>query len=448
MTRIPRSVCPVCLKPIPAAHETEGAETFLVKHCPEHGEFRTVVWRGKPDFIHWSRTKIPSFPKNPLTRADRGCPLDCGLCDAHRQHTCTAVLDVTSRCDLGCPVCFAASGGNASADPSVKEIGVLLDRVKQASGLCNLQFSGGEPTVRDDLPDLIRLAKAKGFPFVQVNTNGQRIGRQGGYARSLAEAGLDSVFLQFDGMGDEVYAVLRGRPLLDVKLAAVGALVEAGIGVVLVPTIVPGVNDHQLGSIVRMAAATSPGVRGVHFQPVSYFGRYPQPPADAQRITLPELMRLLELQTDGALRADDFLPPGCEHSHCSFHANYMVTEKGGLQRLFAKGACNCTPGPASEGADAAKAFVKRQWAAPETVLPMAGAGDELDAFISRAATHTLAVSAMAFQDCWTLDLERLKGCCIHAVAPDGRLIPFCAYNLTSMDGETLYRGKCHGRFEP
>jgi hypothetical protein len=51
---------------------------------------------------------------------------------------------------------------------------------------------------------------------------------------------------------------------------------------------------------------------------------------------------------------------------------------------------------------------------------------------------------MAFQDCWTLDLERLKGCCIHEVSPDGRLIPFCAYNLTSMGGETLYRGKCHG----
>lgn len=81
-------------------------------------------------------------------------------------------------------------------------------------------------------------------------------------------------------------------------------------------------------------------------------------------------------------------------------------------------------------------------------LPMADAPDALDAFIARAATHTLAVSAMAFQDCWTFDLERLKGCCIHEVSPDGRLIPFCAYNLTSMDGETLYREKCHGPAAP
>jgi hypothetical protein len=197
-------------------------------------------------------------------------------------------------------------------------------------------------------------------------------------------------------------------------------------------------------------------VRGVHFQPVSYFGRYPKQPDDGERITLPEIMRGLEAQTGGMLRAGDFRPPGCEHAFCSFHANYVATEEGGLTRLSSGGACGCTPRPASEGADAAKSFVKRQWAAPGKVLPMAydavldrGVADEkpqdaLDAFIRRAATHTFAVSAMAFQDCWTLDLERLKGCCIHEVSPDGRLIPFCAYNLTSMDGRTLYRGKCHG----
>ena len=125
----------------------------------------------------------------------------------------------------------------------------------------------------------------------------------------------------------------------------------------------------------------------------------------------------------------------------------MVGEDNGLTRLASGGACGCTPRPASEGADAAKSFVKRQWAAPDKTLPMAApkaVQNDLDRFIDRAATHTLAVSAMAFQDAWTLDLERLKGCCIHEVSPDGRLIPFCAYNLTSMDGETLYRGKCHG----
>ena len=460
MSREARSVCPVCLKPIPAWHESRNGDTLLVKECPEHGEFRTIVWRGEPDFHSWSRPKIPSLPKRPSTRADRGCPLDCGLCDAHRQHTCTALIEVTWRCDLGCPVCFASSGASAPPDPARDDVARLLDRVLDASGRCNVQLSGGEPTVRHDLPDLIRLAKSRGFPFVQLNTNGLRIGREPGYAETLAEAGLDSVFLQFDGTGDAVYAALRGRPLLETKLAALDALAGAGIGIVLVPTVVPGVNDHDLGAIIRLAAERSPAVRGVHFQPVSYFGRYPEPPGDAARITLPEIMRALAEQTGGAMRLDHFSPPGCEHSHCSFHANYVVGEGGQLRRLGGGSGCGCTPQPesrpaprpASEGADNAKAFVRRQWAAaasdprPGLDLPMAPQ-DDLDRFIARAATHTLAVSAMAFQDCWTLDLERLKGCCIHEVAPDGRLIPFCAYNLTSMDGETLYRGKRHGPAE-
>jgi hypothetical protein len=452
----PRSVCPVCLKPIPACHETIGDETFLVKTCPDHGEFRSVVWRGEPSFASWARPKVPSGPKQAFTQVEQGCPLDCGLCDAHRQHTCTALIEVTWRCDLGCPVCFASSGKAAPPDPSMEELDRLFDRVELASGHCNIQLSGGEPTVREDLPEIIRLGKAKGFPFIQLNTNGLRIGREAGYAARLADAGLDSVFLQFDGTEDAIFEVLRGRPLLETKLAALDALAEAGVGIVLVPTLVPGVNDRDLGNILRLAVNRSPAVRGVHFQPVSYFGRYPKQPDDAERITLPEIMRGLEAQTDGMLKAMDFRPPGCEHAFCSFHANYVVTEQGGLTRLSSGGACGCTPRPASEGADAAKAFVKRQWSSPDRQLPMAfdaspdpaaqvsGPEDALDAFIKRAATHTFAVSAMAFQDCWTLDLERLKGCCIHEVSPDGLLIPFCAYNLTSMDGETLYRGKCRG----
>lgn len=402
-----------------------------------------AVWRGEPDFHRWKRPKVPSLPRTPITSVDKGCPLDCGLCDAHRQHTCTAVMEVTWRCNLGCPVCFASSGKEVQPDPTHDEIGWLFDRVKEVSGFCNVQLSGGEPTVRDDLSDLIRLGKSKGFPFIQLNTNGLRIAREPGYAALLAEAGLDSVFLQFDGTEDFIHTTLRGRPLLDRKLDAIDALAAAGIGVVLVPTVVPGVNEHALGDIIRLAAGRSPGVRGVHFQPVSYFGRYPEPPADGQRITLPELMRLLESQTGGVIKARDFQPPGCENSYCSFHANYMVTEAGDLQKLSAGGDCGCQPRPASEGADNAKAFVKRQWAAPDKTLPMADSPDDLDRFIARAATHTLAVSAMAFQDAWTLDLERLKGCCIHVVSPDGRLVPFCAYNLTSTEGETLYRGKAN-----
>ena len=162
------------------------------------------------------------------------------------------------------------------------------------------------------LLDLVRRAKAAGFPFVQLNTNGLRLAAEPELADGLREAGLDSAFLQFDGADDSAHLVLRGRSLLEAKLRAVENLGRAGVGVVLVPTVVPGVNDDGLGDLLRLAVALSPAVRGIHFQPVSYFGRYPAPPRDADRITLPELMAGLEAQSGGLVRVRDFQPPGCE----------------------------------------------------------------------------------------------------------------------------------------
>ncbi len=449
------SVCPVCLKKISARRVTENGETRIIKKCDEHGEFSTPVWRGEPAIQNWARPKTPSAPPVTDTTALKGCPFDCGLCPEHNQHTCTALVEITWRCDLNCKICFA-SAGNAEnnsdeksknkflqrTDPTIDELKILLAKVRETSGPCNLQLSGGEPAVRDDLPLLATTAKELGFPFVQVNTNGLRIARQKELAKIWATAGVDSAFLQFDGTRDDIYESIRGRSLLKEKMCAITNLIEAGIGVVLVPTIVPGVNDDNIGEILKLAIDHAPGVRGVHFQPVSYFGRYPQSPSDKARITLPEIMTKLEEQTSELVHKTDFLPPACEHALCSFHSNYMVMENGNLKKLSGKGEACCSTRPAAEGAEKSKSFVRRQWAAPVVsecccTKPL----DDLDRFIQRAKTHILAVSGMAFQDAWTLDLERLKGCCIHVAAPDGKLIPFCAYNLTSMDGSSLYRGK-------
>ncbi len=433
------SLCPVCLKKIPARRVTSEGESRIEKECPEHGKFSTPFWRGEPAVSGWSRPKIPSAPPVMDTAESKGCPFDCGLCPDHNQHTCTTLVEITWRCDLKCKVCFASAGQKVPADPTIMELDQLLKKVRKTAGPCNLQLSGGEPAVRDDLPRIAEMAKKHGFPFVQVNTNGVRVAQDPGLAKRWAAGGVDSAFLQFDGTRDDIYKSIRGRSLLEEKIKAIENLTAAGIGVVLVPTVVPGVNDDDIGEILKLAVSYAPGVRGVHFQPVSYFGRYPAPPSDDMRMTLPEIMTELEEQSHRLVHRDDFMPPGCEHSLCSFHANYLVMEDGSLKKLSAKKEGCCTPKPASEGADKSKAFVRRQWSAPEEGCGCEKPMDDLDRFLSRAKTHILAISGMAFQDAWTLDLDRLKGCCIHVAAPDGRLIPFCAYNLTAMDGSTLYR---------
>ncbi|MEW5956791.1 MAG: radical SAM protein, partial [Chloroflexota bacterium] len=275
------SVCPACLVRIPARRVARGEDVYLEKSCPEHGDFQTILWRGRPDYQSWARPKTPAYPRTPFTPVDRGCPFDCGLCPDHRQQTCTALLEVTRRCSLRCPVCFADAGGRVPPDPDLAVIEGWYRRLLDAGGPYNIQLSGGEPTMRADLPRIVGLGRSRGFTFIQINTNGLRLAGEPGYARQLREAGLSSIFLQFDGVSDEIYQKLRGAPLLAYKQQAVERCTEAGLGVILVPTLVPGVNTGQIGDIIEFAVQHAPAVRGVHFQPISYFGRYPQPPTDA-----------------------------------------------------------------------------------------------------------------------------------------------------------------------
>lgn len=203
-----RSLCPICLRPVEASYIREEETVFLCKTCPEHGSFRVPAWKNPgaaPDFNLWRRgARIPAYPDTPATRIRQGCPYDCGLCPEHAQHTCTGLIEITQRCSLKCPICYAHASDHAE-DPSVVDIARQLDTLEKASGPCNVQLSGGEPTEREDLPAIIRMAKSRAFPLVQVNTNGLRLGTEPGYAKKLKSAGLDSVYLQFDGMDDRIY---------------------------------------------------------------------------------------------------------------------------------------------------------------------------------------------------------------------------------------------------
>ena len=190
-----QSLCPVCLRRVEATYERSVKDALTVvlrKTCPDHGTFSVPVWReakpgavATPPFSAWSRPKSPSYPANPHTPIRDGCPFDCGLCPAHAQHTCTGLFEVTMRCDMACPVCYASADSmsnqlsRAAADVPLNVIAAQMDTLKGASGPCNVQISGGEPTMRDDLPQIIAMARQRGFGLVQINTNGLRLSRAG-----------------------------------------------------------------------------------------------------------------------------------------------------------------------------------------------------------------------------------------------------------------------------
>ena len=418
------SVCPVCGRRLAARYEQTGGDVFFRKRCPQHGLFSTIAWRGAPDFEKWLGGA------EEISEEQLGvCPSACGLCKNHRQSTCCILVELTGRCNLRCGFCFAESP-SVRPEPTLEELKTLFDRFVK-DGRLFLQLSGGEPTVRDDLPRIVRLAVMAGFKYIQLNSNGIRLAEDETFVRALAAAGLSFVFMQFDGTDDEVYQKLRGRPLLDVKKRAIENCAKCGIGVILVPMLVPGVNTEELWDIVKYGVSMSPVVRGVHFQPVSYFGRRAEAPADSERFTLPELLRGLEQQSGGALKMACFTPSRCDNALCGFHGAFMV-ENGALAPAGLGGDVE-EHRSCSVSAETNREYIGARWLPPkqEHDCCCGAAADDVQSFngfLEDLRRRSVTITAMDFQDIWNLDLDRLSQCSLH-VWNNGRVVPFCANYL-------------------
>ena len=412
----------------------------MVKTCPEHGTFTVPVWRGEPDFEKWQQEQTA------LIEGDVLCDLNCAGCDRHLSPVCCVVLEITQRCNMHCPFCLAAAGEETEETLSLQQVKDALDDM-YAQGVRSVHFGGGEPTVRDDLPEIASYAAEKGYEYIQLNTNGIRIAEEPGYALKLREAGISSVFLQFDGTNDEIYRQTRGRALFDVKEKAVKECDHAYLGVVLVPTVIPGVNDQDIGNIVRYAYEHMPAVRGIHFQPVTYMGRVP----DEERqphITIPEVLRSIEEQTDGLIRMQDLHPSVADASLCGFHGEFRKGDEelvplAGRRKTTEDardagsaagcGCCGCAPGEVhvvnafgetldlEDAVRRSQRHVRTRWT---RMVPDEGGEDSFDSLLRELNDRQFSISGMAFQDASNMDLKRLMQCTLR-VYRDGTMVPFC-----------------------
>jgi|LSQX01.3.fsa_nt_gb uncharacterized radical SAM superfamily Fe-S cluster-containing enzyme len=414
-----KSVCPACLQPIIAAIVDKHGAVYMEKNCPEHGDFSTVIWQDTAEhYIRWldyGGLDVRGLPKSREEALNLPGVSQAGG-ESLLISPCSAALMVTSHCNSNCPVCFTRTQLDRKYKPGISELAQLLEFYKRAAGSdAPVEFCGGEPTTREDLPELAFLARKMGFTYIQLNSNGIKLGESLSYCKLLRNSGITTVYLGFDGVSEVPYVAKYGRNMLDIKKRAINNCGLAGLAVVLVPCVVPGTNDDQLGAILEFAKENIPIVKGVFFQPISYFGTYPDDLRE--RITIPEILRRIEKQTKGEVAAVDFLPANCEHPQCSFNGFFLLNN-GRLQAITRLQMRELE----GDAVQRVRERVKKMW--------------------SPNRRRYLTIGGMAFQDAWNLDVLRLQRCTIQIIGRDKRLRSLCYKYLTNKDGVKMHPGIC------
>lgn len=415
-----RSVCPECLTVLEAdiSADSQG-KVWMSRSCPEHGETATMIW---PDAEHYRKISSLAFPKvrpprDAVRTSHKPCPTGCGICHRHQRKPTLVEIEVTQRCNLRCPVCFM-SAENDSSDVPLERIDDFVEAIVATVGTnTSIQLTGGEPTVRADLSQIIWRIRERGFLGVEVNTNGLVIAKDEEYLQGLIESGLTGIYMQFDGLTSEVYQEIRSADLLDVKLAAIENCRRKGMQVVLAMTIVSGINDDQIGRVIEFATDNSDVIVGVALQPAFTSGRF-----DAKRIvplTMGDVIFKLEEQTGGLIRVEDIWPLGCSHPLCDT-GTYLVKQ-------------------GEEHIPVTRDLTREEYLTfydPDS--PQGSVFWDVAAHKGLNCKDGISVIIMNYMDAFALDLERMEECSMFVTMPDGALLPFCSYQLTDCRGRRVF----------
>jgi uncharacterized radical SAM superfamily Fe-S cluster-containing enzyme len=472
------SLCPECNGVIRADIFADDGKVVMEKSCAQHGSFRDIIFSDVELYLKMEEWNFGDNLglANPQIEGGKSCPDDCGLCGMHTSHTALANVDLTNRCNLTCPVCFAnANVAGYLYEPSVEQIRGMLQTLRGERPVDGrvVQFSGGEPTIHPQFFEILSMAREMGFTHIQAATNGIELANLE-FARKAKAAGLATLYLQFDGVSDDVYLRTRGRALLETKMRVIENCRSTGMKIVFVPTIVKGVNDHQVGDIVRCAIENVDTVSGISFQPVAFTGRIAKHELLAKRFTLSDLARCVSEQTGITDARADWFPLACvtpfskltaalrgtgvptisSHPHCSLGTYFFVDEKSkkavpitqfvdvpnmlqDMEELSrSAGKARFKLYSKVKAWNSLQKHFKQQLAPPgltftkflQTLQGMTNKKLGRDGKDGTFTYRTLLVAGMHFQDAYNYDIARVKRCVIHYATPDGKLYPFCTYN--------------------
>ena len=437
------SLCETCLEPVPAKVILENERVYYLKRCRNHGVQKTLI---SDDIDYWRAQKLWLKPGDrPLTaqtRTEAGCPFDCGLCPDHEQHSCLAIIEINSACNLSCPVCFADAADVHGSHRPLAEIEAMLDALVASEGEPDLvQLSGGEPTIHPEFFAILDAVKRRPIRHVMINTNGVRIAQDREFVARLAGyAPALEVYLQFDALDDEALLDLRGARLARIRQQALAALEAVNLSTTLVCVVKRGVNDEQVAPIIQHAL-TWRCVRGVTFQPVQDAGRNEGFDPAENRVLLTQIRR--EVGKSGVFDSEDMIPLPCNPDQISIGYGLRQGETvTPITRLLPREVILAGPNTISYEAypklraglldllslATTQVNTSDKLAGVLCCLPQAMVPQDL------GYEHSFRVVILQFLDRYNFDLATVKRSCVHFVTGDGQIIPFDTYNTFYRDG--------------
>lgn len=472
------SICPECGKMIVAEYYDKNGMVYAKKTCPEHGEFDNLIWSDTEMYLEAEKYAADGIGVVNPASGDENVQIMIGgkpvnLCTT----TILANVDLTNRCNMQCPICFAeANSAGYVYEPDYETIVKMLEMLRSQKPVkCPaVQFSGGEPTVHPRFFDILNKAKELGFSQIQVASNGLKF-RDIEFCKKAVESHLHTIYLSFDGISDDVYIQARARKMMHVKRQVLENLrsLPKHPSVVLVPTVVKGMNDKQIGDIMRFAFEYPDVVKGVNFQPVAFTGRITNEELEQGRFTVPDLVREFNEQTGWTRKEDWFGVPSVVpisnlvseilgkpkatftvHPHCGI-ATYLYRDDNGkvtpitrfidVMKFMSEvdvvaEKIGKTKFKTMKKLKAAKVLKIFKNCIIESELPDGMTKkdimnllkslfmDDSKATLAKFSWKMMFVGGMHFQDSYNYDIGRVSHCGIHYATPDMRVIPFCAYN--------------------
>lgn len=442
-----KSTCPKCLKLIDSMILSRDNKVYMIKDCPDHGKFENVIYSDINDYKNALKYNKPGKkPRLLQGEVNNGCPNDCGLCDNHKQHTCVGIIEITDKCNLKCPVCFAASNGSYT---------LPYDQVKRMIDLylkCEdepevLQISGGEPTLHPEILKILEYAGNNGIKYPMLNTNGIKLADRD-FAEKISQTNRSLntilsnpvIYLQFDGFNDDIYLKLRGETLLDLKMKAIQNCRDFGMNVVLVPTIVKGVNDQEMGKIIEFALNDN-NIKGVNFQPAIRIGRYDLDNPEDGCLTIPDILALIQSQSNDLIKQGSFINIPCPYPTCSVCTYVYKGEMGNLVLTdyfdvddYIDSISNRTVpdiGISSKINEALNSLLSMStvMGSKETEDAICTSCGMVIPNIKELIENITLISVHSFMDVQNFDLNRAQKCCVTEILPNGQMIPFCVYNI-------------------